>query len=192
MVYGDFDCGVYETAQCNPRGQYGIMKYMGEKLVQDYTDRGRFDHVIVRPSAVYGEYDVEDRVVSKFILAAIRGETLKVNGPNEVLDFTHVEDTAMGIVCAATASAAINKTFNITHSDARRWTLYDAAQLCVNIAGNGRIEERNRDLAFPSRGRLSIESAVRTIGYHPKVGVEDGFRRYYRWFKESEYWQTRL
>jgi serine protease Do len=85
MVYGDFDNDVTEDYNCRPQGQYGIMKLMGEHLVKDYTRRGCFDHVIIRPSAVYGEYDVEDRVVSKFMTMAMRGETLKVKGADEVL-----------------------------------------------------------------------------------------------------------
>ena len=84
MVYGDFNDDVTEDYHCKPQGQYGIMKLMGEHLVKDYTRRGCFDHVIIRPSAVYGEYDVEDRVVSKFMLSAMRGEVLKVNGANEI------------------------------------------------------------------------------------------------------------
>ena len=90
MVYGDFEHDVTEDSPCNPIGQYGIFKLMGEKLVQDYSRRTNIEHVIIRPSAVYGELDVEDRVVSKFVLGAIRGQTLKVNGPDEVLDFTYV------------------------------------------------------------------------------------------------------
>ena len=110
MVYGDFKDNVTEEFNCQPQGQYGIMKYMGEKLVQDYTRRNCFDHVIIRPSAVYGELDVEDRVVSKFMLSAMRGQVLKVNGANETLDFTYVEDAAMGIGQASLSDAAKNKT----------------------------------------------------------------------------------
>ena len=90
MVYGDFTDDVTEDAPCRPQGQYGIMKLAGEWLVRDYTRRGCFDHVCIRPSAVYGPLDVEDRVISKFMLAAMRGQTLKVNGPQETLDFTYV------------------------------------------------------------------------------------------------------
>ena len=68
MVYGDFDDQVTEDYNCRPQGQYGIMKLMGEHLVKDYTRRKCFDHIIIRPSAVYGEYDVEDRVVSNLCL----------------------------------------------------------------------------------------------------------------------------
>lgn len=192
MVYGDFENDVNEDAPCNPIGQYGIMKYMGEQLVKDYARQHGFEYVIIRPSAVYGEWDVEDRVVSKFMLGAMRGDTLKVKGASEVLDFTYVEDAAMGIAQATLSPAAANKTYNITRSDQTLVTLKDAAYLAISIAGQGRVEIQDRDLAFPKRGRLSIERAVADFGYNPTVNVEEGFRRYYNWFKTSYYWQAKL
>ena len=185
MVYGDFEADVDETAQCNPIGQYGIMKFMGEKLVEDYSRRGCFDHVIIRPSAVYGEWDVEDRVVSKFMTKAMRGETLRVNGPDEVLDFTYVEDTAMGIVLAATKESANGNIYNITRSEQRQWNLKDAAELAIKIAGQGSLVVAPRDLSFPKRGRLDISRAVRELGYAPKINVEQGFQRYYDWYSQN-------
>lgn len=185
MVYGDFDVDVNEDAVCNPIGQYGIMKYMGEKLVEDYSRLGYFDHVIIRPSAVYGEWDVEDRVVSKFMTKAMRGETLKVNGPDEVLDFTYVEDTAMGIVLAATKDEANGNIYNITRSEERQWNLKDAAELAIKIAGQGSLEVAPRDLSFPKRGRLDITRAITELGYNPKVNVEEGFQRYFKWYGDN-------
>jgi nucleoside-diphosphate-sugar epimerase len=185
MVYGDFTSDVDESAACRPIGQYGIMKLMGENLVEDYSRRGCFDHVIIRPSAVYGEWDVEDRVVSKFMTKAMRGETLKVNGPDEVLDFTYVEDTAMGIVLAATKDCANGNIYNITRSEERQWNLKDAAELAIKIAGQGSLEVAPRDLSFPKRGRLDISRAVKDLGYSPKVNVEQGFQRYYDWYDQN-------
>jgi len=190
MVYGDFDNDVTEDAICVPQGQYGIMKLMGENLVRDYTRRGCFDHVIIRPSAVYGEYDVEDRVVSKFMLSAMRGETLRVNGANETLDFTYVEDAARGIVQATLSKVAVNGTYNITKSHST--SLLQAASLAIKIAGNGRVEVRDKDADFPSRGALDITAARRDFGFDPQVDVEEGFVKYHRWFTESKYWQDKL
>lgn len=184
MVYGDFDQNVTESADCRPIGQYGIMKLMGERLVEDYSRQGYFDHVIIRPSAVYGEWDVEDRVVSKFMTKAMRGETLKVNGAGEVLDFTYVEDTAQGIVLAATNPNA-SGIYNITRSDSRLWTLKEAAELAIEIAGHGELEIADRDLSFPKRGRLDISRAQQELGYNPQVGVEEGFRRYHEWYLQN-------
>ena len=185
MVYGDFDTDVLEAHPCRPQGQYGIMKLMGEKLVEDYARQGAFDYSIIRPSAVYGEWDVEDRVVSKFMTTAMRGETLKVKGADEVLDFTYVEDTAQGIILAATQDIANGKVYNITRSDDKQYTLKDAAELAIKIAGKGSLEIQDRDLSFPKRGRLSIMLAQRDLGYSPQVGVEEGFQRYYDWYSEN-------
>ena len=192
MVYGDFENDVSEDASCNPIGQYGIMKYMGEQLVRDYAKKYGFEYVIIRPSAVYGEYDVEDRVVSKFMLGAMRGETLRVKGAGEVLDFTYVEDAAMGITQATVSDNAANKIYNITRSDTKLTTLLEAAEMAIAIAGKGNIEVLDRDLSFPKRGRLNIERAVNDFAYNPQVNVEEGFRRYYDWFNKSYYWQSKI
>jgi len=190
MVYGDFTDGVTEDAVCKPQGQYGIMKLMGEDLVRDYTKRGCFDHTIIRPSAVYGECDVEDRVVSKFILTALRGEPLKVNGATERLDFTHVDDTAMGITQAVLSANAANKTYNITRSNGR--SLSEAAHMIVDMIGKGTVELCDRDLSFPSRGALDISAAQQDFDYAPKMDIEQGFADYIKWFKNSNYWKAKL
>ena len=190
MVYGDFVDDVKEDYNCKPQGQYGILKLAGEHLVKDYTRRGYFNHVIIRPSAVYGPLDVEDRVISKFMLTAMRGGTLRVNGARETLDFTYVEDAADGIVKATLSENTNNKTYNITKSHSR--SLLDAANLAVNIVGKGNIEVKDRDLDFPSRGALNIEAAKNDFGFDPKVDVEEGFQKYYDWLNTSEYWQKRL
>jgi nucleoside-diphosphate-sugar epimerase len=190
MVYGDFEDQVTEDSECNPIGQYGIMKLAGEQLVKDYHRRGAFDYVIIRPSAVYGPLDVEDRVVAKFMLAAMRGETLKVNGAEETLDFTYVDDAADGVVSAATRIMSANRTYNITKSHSV--SLLDAAEMIVKIVGKGAVEVRDKDADFPSRGALDINRAKVILGYDPTVDVEEGFKNYYKWLKNSPYWKAKL
>jgi nucleoside-diphosphate-sugar epimerase len=167
MVYGDFTDDVTEDAQCRPQGQYGIMKLAGEWLTRDYTRKTGMAHVVIRPSAVYGPYDVEDRVISKFLLTAMRGGTLKVNGATETLDFTYVDDAADGITAAALSPEANNNTYNITKSHS--WSLLDAANLAVKIAGKGRVEVRDKDADFPSRGALNIDAPSRHRRRIPEV-----------------------
>jgi len=190
MVYGDFQDDVVEDWPCKPQGQYGIMKWMGEKLIADYRRKGNLAYTVLRPSAVYGELDVEDRVVSRFILGAMRGATINVNGASETLDFTYVDDAADGIVAAALTGATDNKTYNITKSHST--TLLAAAQLAVDIAGSGSIAVRGKDADYPSRGALNISAARRDFGFNPRVDVEEGFRRYHRWFSTSPFWQAKL
>jgi UDP-glucose 4-epimerase len=190
MVYGDFEDFVTEDAICRPQGQYGILKLAGEWLVKDYSRKHGIEHTIIRPSAVYGPLDVEDRVISKFLLTAMRGETLKVNGRNETLDFTYVDDAAEGFVAATLSDKAANNTYNITKSHSK--TLLSAAELAVKLAGSGKIEVRDKDADFPSRGALDITKARRDFNFNPKVDVDEGFEIYYNWIKNSHYWQAHL
>ena len=190
MVYGDFTDDVTEDYNCKPQGQYGIMKLAGEWLVKDYTRRTNLVHTIIRPSAVYGPLDVEDRVISKFLLTAMRGETLKVNGEKETLDFTYVEDAADGIVAATLSDNTENKTYNITKTHSV--TLLNAAHLAIKLAGGGTLVVKNKDADFPTRGSLNIDAARKDFGYDPKVDVEEGFQKYYEWLSTSKYWQTKI
>lgn len=189
MVYGDFKDYVTEEADCRPQGQYGIMKLAGEWLIKDYHRKG-IDYTIFRPSAVYGPLDVEDRVISKFLLTAMRGGVLKVNGVNETLDFTYVDDAANGIVQALLSENTKNKIYNITKSHSK--TLYEAAQLAVKLVGKGTIEVREKDEDFPSRGALDITKARKDFGFDPQIDIDQGFEIYYNWIKNSSYWQSNL
>lgn len=190
MVYGEFKDQVLEDAECQPQGQYGIMKLAGEWLVKDYARRTGMEYVIIRPSAVYGPLDVEDRVVAKFMTAAMQGKTLKVNGAGETLDFTYVDDVAVGIVSAATRIMSRNNIYNITKSCSV--SLLNAAEKIVSLVGNGTIAVKDRDTNFPSRGALNIDRARTILGYNPKVDIEEGFQKYYEWLSQSSYWAAQL
>ena len=190
MVYGNFKStyfdGVDEAHDCRPQGQYGIMKLAGEWLVQDYQRQHDLNYTIIRPSAVYGPVDVEDRVVSKFLLTAMRGGVIQVNGGAEELDFTFVTDAADGIATAAVGDDTDNMIYNVTRGRSR--TLLEAAELAVKIAGDGRIQVNDPDGNFPSRGQLNTLRAREDFGFDPQVDIEQGFEEYYAWLKNSIYW----
>jgi nucleoside-diphosphate-sugar epimerase len=187
MVYGDFEdtigIGVMESHPTNPIGQYGIMKLAGEWLTRDYTRRTGMAHVVIRPSAVYGPLDVEDRVVSKFLLTAIRDGVLNVNGGTECLDFTYVDDLAQGIAQATVSDNAHNTTYNLTKGHAR--SLLQAANLAIEIAGHGQVQVNTPDANFPTRGQLNIQRAKLDFEYAPQVDIEQGFRLYYDWLIDN-------
>jgi UDP-glucose 4-epimerase len=193
MEYGNFEdiigIGVMENHATNHIGQYGIMKLAGEWLTRDYTRRTSMAHTIIRPSAVYGPLDVEDRVVSKFLMTAMNQGIIQVNGGNESLDFTYVDDAAHGIAQAAVSGDTWNTTYNITRGVAR--TLQEAAQLSINIAQGGSMRINDADANFPSRGALNIQRARLDFGFEPTVDIEQGFRKYYEWLNNSVYWSQK-
>lgn len=180
MVYGDFRDNTHELTQTKPKGTYGIFKLTGEKLVQSYSDV--MEYHIIRPSAVYGPRDMKNRVVMKFFLAAINNQPIIVNGQTERLDFTYVTDVAKGITLSA-YTFNINRVYNLTRSSSR--TLLEAAQLVQKIVGKGEIQIIDKDKSYPSRGRLNISSAMRELGYLPRINIEEGFQKTYEWIQNS-------
>jgi nucleoside-diphosphate-sugar epimerase len=185
MVYGDFKGPAVETQNCNPKGLYAIMKNAGELMVKDYSRRYGMEHVIIRPSAVYGPRDVKDRVIAKFMINTINNKPMIVKGSDEKLDFTYVEDTAEGIVLASLANKNKN-VYNITRGQSR--TLLDAANIIQKIAGKGEIILQKKDDKFPSRDSLCIDAAINDLEYKPKTNLEEGLKYYYEWLSNSIYW----
>jgi nucleoside-diphosphate-sugar epimerase len=186
MVYGDFNDDVKEDYECKPQGQYAILKLAGEWLVKDYFLRNNLSYTIIRPSSVYGLRDVEDRVVSKFFLNAMNGIPIQVNGKDERLDFTYIDDVVTGIVQATVSDNTDNQIYNITRSESH--TLYEAALMVKNIVGSGEIIVNDRDFNFPSRGKLNIDKARQDFNYHPTIDIKEGFQRYYNWLRGFSYY----
>lgn len=183
MVYGDFSMIGYEDMTCSPRGIYGILKLAGESLTRDHCERTGIDYVILRPSAVYGPVDVEDRVVSKFLISAMHNKEIVVHGKDELLDFTYVDDCVRGIVRAANSFNSSRRTYNITRGHSR--TLLEAAELAIEIAGGGRIKLAQSNPQFPSRGTLSNMRAGQDFGYQGRINIEEGFKLYHEWLRRT-------
>ena len=182
MVYGDFSGGIKESGDKKPGSLYATYKLAGEQLTQWYAEKCGFEWSVVRPSAVYGPRDVEDRVVSKFFARAMRGDQLHVNGAEERLDFSYVTDVARGMILAATHSEGANQAFNITRGEDE--LISTAANVVVSIVGKGTINIRGRDMSMPSRGYLSVNKAEQVLGYRPQVNIQEGFAAYYDWLKQ--------
>ena len=181
MVYGDWDGGIHEDATCKPGSIYASLKLAGEQITKQFAKNHGFEYTIVRPSAVYGPRDVEDRVVSKFLRAAMEDKELYVHGEREILDFSYVDDVANGIVAAALQPAAANETFNITAGVGEY--IQDAAHIMTTIANGGQLRIGQRNMEMPSRGYLKISKARKLLDYCPQHMIETGFKNYYDWAK---------
>jgi nucleoside-diphosphate-sugar epimerase len=178
MIYGDFDqdCNP-ETASKNPIEPYGIMKLCAENLVRNYNRLYGLEYSIVRPSAVYGPYDVVDRVLSKFIVKAKANETMSINGSGLALDFSYVDDVADGMILCATHPNAKNETFNITRGIAR--TLVDAGNIIIKETNSkSELIVTENDGKYPKRGTLDISKARELLGFFPSVNLEEGLVQY--------------
>ena len=95
-VYGEpIVLPVKETDPTHPINIYGRCKLESENYVKKNLKR----YVIFRFSNVYGNnYDLPDRVIPLFTRKAINGESLVIEGGDQVIDFTYIDDTINSIL----------------------------------------------------------------------------------------------
>ena len=177
MVYGDFKKNkVSENEILNPKEIYGTMKLAGEIVTKGLCTFYKIPYTIVRPSAVYGPTDMNNRVTQIFVQKALNNQIITIQGKKEKLDFTFVEDIANGCVLAATKKNGQNQIFNITYGKAE--TLYKFVQILSKNFKNLKYTIKKRDSFRPKRGTLSTVKAKKLLGYKPKYNLEAGVKKY--------------
>jgi UDP-glucose 4-epimerase len=176
-IYGDFQYQpVREDHPAVPKEVYAGSKLASEILVQSFARRFGLRYAIVRPSAVYGPFDVNERVVQVFIENALLGHPLRLDDPAARLDFTHVTDTACGIALATLSDNKDSDIFNVTRGQGR--SLAELVEVIRKHVPNVIVERGNENPERPKRGTLSIEVAKRQLGYEPAFSLEDGVAEY--------------
>tara|TARA_B100000965_G_C19411725_1_gene678012 strand:- start:235 stop:807 length:573 start_codon:yes stop_codon:yes gene_type:complete len=178
MIYGNFEYSPCdESHKREPIDIYGGAKLASENIIETYNRRFGIEYTIIRPSAVYGPTDVNRRVSQIFLENAIKGIPISLhNGGKSKLDFTYVEDTAMGIFLSIIKEEAKNNIFNITAGEGR--SLLEFSNILKNYFPNLSVELKDVETHRPERGSLDISKAKKILGYKPKFNLEDGLKIY--------------
>jgi nucleoside-diphosphate-sugar epimerase len=178
MAYGDFTkTPMPETERTAPKDPYGGFKLAGEVIVETFSRGQGLPYAIVRPSAVYGPTDMNDRIVQRFVECALWNRPLTIVDPEHtVLDFSYVKDVAQGLV-KTLLSPVTNETFNITAGEGR--TLSDLYELLRVQFPDMPVEVSMRTDDFrPKRGALDVSKARSILGYEPQYPLERGVQEY--------------
>ena len=178
MVYGDFTkTPMPETERTAPKDPYGGFKLAGEVIVETFSRAYGLPYVVVRPSAVYGPTDMNDRIVQRFVECALWNRPLTVVSPDQTwLDFSYVKDVAQGLV-KTLLSPVTNETFNITAGEGR--TLTELHELLRAQFPNMPVEVSTKTEDFrPKRGALDVSKARSLVGYEPEYPLERGVQEY--------------
>ena len=183
MVYGNFKKqSVLEDSSCEPLGIYGALKISGEHLIKSYSNVFGIKYTIVRPSALYGERCISNRVIQIFLENAFHKKNIFISGDGiEKLDFTYIEDLCQGIQkIIVKKSKSANLIFNITYGSAR--SIIDIKNLINKKFADQKFIFKSRNRLTATRGTLSIKKAKKLLGYSPKFNIFKGFQKYYNWY----------
>jgi UDP-glucose 4-epimerase len=187
MIYGDFEeIPAPEDHPKRPKDIYGGTKYAGEVMTETFSRRYDIPCSIIRPSAVYGPFDVNRRVSQIAIENALLGKPFTLfGGGHQVLDFTFVEDAADGFIKVMLHDQGSGNAFNITYGHG--YSIRKYAEILQGHFPNLELKiVEEEDVFRPKRGALSIEKARRLVGYDPQVPLEEGIKRYVEVYRELD------
>jgi nucleoside-diphosphate-sugar epimerase len=115
-VYGEqSELPVKETAILRPLNIYGHSKLESEQTIVRAQQKGLVG-CIVRFSNVFGSvYDHADRVVPAFCRAAAEGSPIRVEGRDNLFDFTYIDDVIQGLISLIRLLSSKNESFLPIH-----------------------------------------------------------------------------
>jgi dTDP-glucose 4,6-dehydratase len=168
-----------------PRGVYDEAKRFAEALTMAYQRTHGVDTRIVRIFNTYGpRMRPEDgRAIPAFVPQALRGEPITVFGDgSQTRSFCFVSDLIDGI-CRLLVSG-IRDPVNIGNPDER--TILELTEAILRLTGSkSRIEYRPLPVNDPKIRQPDITLASTSLGWEPKVGLEDGLRITIDWFRKK-------
>jgi dTDP-glucose 4,6-dehydratase len=160
-----------------PRGVYDEAKRFAEAMTMAYHRYHRLETRIVRIFNTYGPRmrPNDGRVVSNFISQALRGEPLTIYGDgSQTRSFCYVDDLIEGIV--RMFERGTDEPTNL--GNPREFTVRQLAERVLALTGSrGPIVERPLPVDDPRVRQPDITRARATIGWEPRVELDDGLRR---------------
>jgi nucleoside-diphosphate-sugar epimerase len=166
-----------------PRGVYDEAKRFAEAMTMAYHRQHGVDVRIVRIFNTYGPWMRPDdgRVVSNFIVQALRGEPLTVQGDgSQTRSFVYVDDEIRGFLDLFDSGYV--GPVNIGNPN--EVTVAELAKLVLELTGSTspivNIPLREDD---PTRRRPDITLARTELGWEPEIDLREGLTRTIEWFR---------
>jgi dTDP-glucose 4,6-dehydratase len=168
-----------------PRGVYDEAKRFAEAMTMAYHRYHGLDTRIVRIFNTFGPRmrPHDGRVVSNFIIQALRGEPLTVYGDgSQTRSFCYVDDLIEGIVRLFERGS--HDPTNIGNPG--EFTVLQLAERVLALTGSkSEIVRRPLPVDDPRVRQPDITRAKQQLGWEPKVPLDDGLRRTIDYFRES-------
>jgi len=167
------------------RSCYDEGKRVAETLMMDYHRQNSVDTRIVRIFNTYGERMLENdgRVVSNFIVQALRGNKLTVYGTGEqTRSFCYVSDLVDGIVRLMNAEAEdIHLPVNLGNPG--EFTMNELANEVAKASGKDiKVKYLPLPKDDPKQRQPNIERAKNLLNWEPTVPLAEGLNRTVKYF----------
>jgi UDP-glucuronate decarboxylase len=174
------------VSSIGPRACYDEGKRAAEAAFFDFQRMHGVQIKVARIFNTYGpQMQLDDgRVVSNFIVQALRNEPLTVHGDgSQTRSFCYVDDLIEGICKFMFAAPGVTGPVNLGNPG--EVTVIDLARRIIDLTGSrSRIVHRPMPVDDPTRRCPDIGLAKATLGWAPRTPLEEGLRRTIAWFDQ--------
>jgi UDP-glucuronate decarboxylase len=171
----------------NPIGKrscYDEGKRCAETLFFDYHRENKVDIRVIRIFNTYGPrmHEADGRVVSNFIVQALRGEDITIYGDGQqTRSFCYVDDLIEGFVRFMNQAETVGP---MNLGNPGEFTMLQLAELTLKlVGGKSKIVHKPLPSDDPKQRRPDITLARKVIKWEPTVPLEDGLKRTIAYFK---------
>jgi UDP-glucuronate decarboxylase len=169
-----------------PRACYDEGKRCAETLFFDYHRQNRVNIRVARIFNTYGPRMLPDdgRVVSNFIVQALKGEAITIYGDgSQTRAFCYVDDLIDGLVRLMDADDKLTGPVNL--GNPAEFTIAELAEKVMALTGSkARLENRPLPTDDPTQRCPDIALARAKLGWEPTVTLNDGLKKTIEYFKE--------
>ena len=168
-----------------PRSCYDEGKRCAETLFFDYYRQHDLSIKVARIFNTYGPrmHPNDGRVVSNFIVQAIRGEDITIYGDGQqTRSFCYVDDMIEGFIRLMGSDGAITGPVNLGNPG--EYTMLELAETILKLAGSGsKLIYKPLPQDDPRQRQPDITLAQNTLGWTPRVNLEDGLKETIDYFR---------
>lgn len=170
-----------------PRACYDEGKRCAETLFFDYYRQHGIQIKVLRIFNTYGPRMLPDdgRVVSNFIIQALKGEDITVYGDgSHTRSFCYVDDTVDAIIRMMGSPDGFTGPVNAGNPE--EVTILDLARKVIEIAGSrSKVVFSDLPEDDPRRRKPDISLARKALGWNPGTGLDEGLRRTVEYFRSQ-------
>lgn len=171
-----------------PRSCYDEGKRCAETLFFDYHRQHKLPIKVMRIFNTYGPrmHPADGRVVSNFIVQALKGEPISIYGDgSQTRSFCYVDDLISGMVALMGTEDEVTGPVNVGNPG--EFTIRELATKVIELTGSkSEITQHPLPADDPKQRRPDISLAKAVLGWGPRIGLEDGLARTIDYFRAQQ------
>lgn len=166
------------------RWTYSVSKLAGEHLTHSYHKQYGLRAVTIRPFNIYGPGQVGEGAIHHFVVRAIKNEPLIIHGEgDQIRSWCFIDDMVDGLLLCLEKEEAIGEVFNIGNPKGTI-TILGLAEKVIQLAGSSsQIVHVPKNYVDVELRIPSIDKARESLGFEPKVDLNEGIKRTIEWYK---------